>query len=39
MKHFGKKCDLLTNKAEWDAVKEAIPLAISEAEPENIGGQ
>ena len=36
-RQFGKKFDAL-NKDQQKAVKKAVPMAISEAEPENIGG-
>lgn len=36
---FGTKFADLTNAAYSEAVQKAIPVAISEAEPENIGGQ
>lgn len=36
---FGVKMNLLTDEAKIDAIKKAIPVAISESEPENIGGQ
>jgi biopolymer transport protein ExbD len=36
---FGVKMDLLTNEKYLEAIKTAIPVSISEAEPENVGGQ
>lgn len=36
---FGKKFDDLTDKTEIDAIQKAVPMSISEAEPENIGGK
>ena len=38
MKRFGKKFNQLKGKAQ-EAIKDLIPLAISEAEPKNIGGK
>lgn len=37
-KHFGLKFSQLNDKAKIKAVQKALPLAISEAEPENTGG-
>ena len=37
MEQFGKIYDKL-NESQQDAVKEIYPMAISEAEPKNIGG-
>lgn len=34
---FGKKYDELLNEDQIDAIQKAIPIAISEAEPEDIG--
>ncbi len=39
MEKFGVKLAALTNQDYIDAIKKAIPVNISEAEPENIGGQ
>ncbi len=36
-KHFGTRYDKLINEDEIKAVNEAVPVRISEAEPENIG--
>jgi biopolymer transport protein ExbD len=36
---FGVKYSDLTNRTQSDAISKAIPVAISEAEPENIGGK
>lgn len=36
---FGVKFDQLSNEDYIDAIKDAIPMSISEAEPENVGGQ
>jgi len=36
---FGVKLSLLTNEDQINAIKTAIPVSISEAEPENVGGQ
>jgi biopolymer transport protein ExbD len=38
MQKFGVKFSALTNEDYIDAIKKAIPVNISEAEPENIGG-
>lgn len=38
MEHFQMKFSQLTDEDKIDAVKLAIPVAISEAEPENVGG-
>lgn len=35
---FGQKFEDLTKKTEIDAIQKAVPMSISEAEPENIGG-
>ena len=37
MRYFGTKFDNLTREAEIKAINEAVPVRISEAEPENIG--
>ncbi len=37
--YFGLRFDQLTDDEKLKAVKKAIPMAISEAEPEDIGGQ
>lgn len=37
-KNFGKKFDDLTNEEQVEAVKDAVPMPISEAEPKNVGG-
>ncbi len=37
-RHYGVKFDKLLNEDQRKAVKAAVPIAISEAEPENIGG-
>ncbi|NOX47681.1 MAG: biopolymer transporter ExbD [Chlorobi bacterium] len=37
-KYFGLKFSQLTDKDKIKAIKKAIPVAISEAEPEDIGG-
>lgn len=39
MQHFGKKYDKLIDPNLIDAINQAIPLRISEAEPEDIGGK
>lgn len=36
---FGVKYSELTDRTQSDAISKAIPVAISEAEPENIGGK
>jgi biopolymer transport protein ExbD len=36
---FGVKYSDLTDRTQSDAISKAIPVAISEAEPENIGGK
>lgn len=36
---FGKKFEDLSDKTQIDAIQKAIPMSISEAEPENIGGK
>jgi hypothetical protein len=38
VRYFGVKFDNLVNEDRRKAIQEAIPMAISEAEPENIGG-
>lgn len=38
-KYFGMNFKQLTDEDKIDAIQEAIPVAISEAEPENIGGK
>jgi biopolymer transport protein ExbD len=38
MRFYGVKFDNLINEDHQKAVQEAVPMAISEAEPENIGG-
>ncbi len=38
MQHFGVKFDNLINENKRKAIQKAIPMAISEAEPEDIGG-
>jgi biopolymer transport protein ExbD len=38
MKHFGVKFSDLVNQERIEAIQKAIPVAISEAEPENVGG-
>jgi hypothetical protein len=38
-KFFGMRFNQLTDKEKIKAVQKAVPVAISEAEPENIGGQ
>ncbi len=35
---FGRKFAQLTNEEQINAIQKAIPVAISEAEPENVGG-
>jgi len=37
-RYFGMNFEQLSDKDKIDAIQEAIPVAISEAEPENIGG-
>ncbi|MBM3434635.1 MAG: biopolymer transporter ExbD [Bacteroidetes bacterium] len=39
MEKFGVKFGQLTNEDYIEAVKNAIPITISEAEPENVGGK
>ncbi len=39
MNYFGVKFDQLTDKDKIDAIQKAVPVAISEAEPENVGGK
>ncbi len=39
MEHFGKKFDQLLFEEQKDAVNEAVPMRVSEAEPEDIGGK
>jgi hypothetical protein len=39
MEKFGKKYDELINEDQSNAIQKAIPISISEAEPEDIGGQ
>jgi biopolymer transport protein ExbD len=39
MKYFGMNFDQLTDLDKIDAIQSAVPVAISEAEPENIGGK
>lgn len=36
---FGKKFSDLTNEEQRDAIQRAIPIAISEAEPKDVGGK
>ncbi|MBN2172583.1 MAG: biopolymer transporter ExbD [Bacteroidales bacterium] len=38
-KFFGMRFDQLTDEDKIDAIQEAVPVAISEAEPEDIGGK
>ena len=38
MEKFGTKFDNLVDEKKIEAIQQAIPIAISEAEPENIGG-
>lgn len=38
MRHFGKKFDKLKDETAVNAIQDAIPVAISEAEPQNVGG-
>ena len=38
MQNFGTKFDNLIDETKIDAIQKAIPIAISEAEPEDIGG-
>jgi biopolymer transport protein ExbD len=38
MEKFGQKFDNLIDQTKIDAIQSAIPIAISEAEPEDIGG-
>ncbi len=37
--YFGMKFDQLTDKDQIKAIQDAVPVAISEAEPENVGGK
>jgi hypothetical protein len=37
--YFGMNFGQLTDLDKIDAIQEAVPVAISEAEPENIGGK
>ena len=37
-RHFGMSYCRLTDKEKIEAIRSIIPMAISEAEPENIGG-
>lgn len=37
--HFGKRFDELTDEALINAIRSAVPMSISEAEPKNIGGR
>lgn len=37
MKHFGVKFSDLVNEERIEAIQKAVPVAISEAEPENVG--
>jgi hypothetical protein len=37
MQHFGMKYDDLSNQDYITAIDKAVPVAISEAEPENVG--
>ncbi len=39
LNYFGVKFDNLVDDAKRDAVKKAIPMAISEAEPKDVGGK
>lgn len=39
MEKFGRKYGELINEDQINAIQKAIPIAISEAEPEDIGGQ
>jgi len=39
MNLFGVKYDQLVNEDRIDGINEAVPIRISEAEPENIGGE
>jgi hypothetical protein len=38
MDRFGAKFDNLIDEAKIDAIQSAVPVAISEAEPEDVGG-
>jgi len=38
LQYFGVKFENLVDQAKKDAIQKAIPMAISEAEPEDIGG-
>ena len=38
LEKFGKRYDDLINEAQIEAIQNAIPVPISEAEPEDIGG-
>ena len=38
VQNFGRSYDKIVDEAIKDAINKAIPLRISEAEPENIGG-
>jgi biopolymer transport protein ExbD len=38
VRHFGVPFDQLINEDRKKAIQEAIPISISEAEPENVGG-
>ncbi len=37
-KNFGKKFNNLTNEEQVEAIKDAVPMPISEAEPKDVGG-
>ncbi len=39
LEKFGKRYDELINEDQIDAIQKAIPVPISEAEPENVGGK
>lgn len=39
LQRFGVKFADLTNSSQSEAIQKAIPIAVSEAEPENIGGK
>lgn len=39
MEHFGRKFDKLLFEEQRDAVNKAVPIRVSEAEPEDIGGR
>ena len=39
MERFGVKFSQLSNQQYIDAIQKAIPMSISEAEPENVGGK